>query len=92
MAGTQEYRRTCMVCGKVWHSLVAREAQISRNEKANTCNAVGQCCNPAAQLQAKRNLEANQSEIAQLHQCPNCHSANYQEVIIDHAPPSQIPR
>jgi hypothetical protein len=81
-----------MVCGKVWHSLVAREAQIASHQKVNTCNAVGQCCNPSAQLQARRNMEANQSEIAQLRQCPNCHSVNYQEVIIDHAPPSQIPR
>jgi len=81
-----------MLCGKVWHSLVARETQISRNEQANNCNVAAQCCNPAAQLQAKRNVEANQSELARLRQCPNCQSTNYHQVIIDHVSPQQIPR
>jgi ribosomal protein S27AE len=78
----QEYKRTCRSCGKTWHSLVTREKQIAKDEKSNKCNVCAQCGNPAAQLQAKRNLEANQSETTRLHQCPVCASANYDEVII----------
>ncbi len=92
---SQEYQRQCQACGKVWHSLVSREKQIASDNKSNTCNVIAQgCgCNPAAQLQAKRNAEANQSEIANLKKCPQCGSANYNERIIDYAqPPQQIPR
>jgi RNA polymerase subunit RPABC4/transcription elongation factor Spt4 len=78
----QEYKRTCRSCGKTWHSLVSREMQIKRNENANKCNVCAQCGNPAAQLQATRNLDANQSESTRLRQCPTCASSNYDEVII----------
>ncbi len=86
----QEYRRTCQACGKVWHSLVSREQDIQRSSSANSCNVLAQMCNPSAQLQASRNLDANKSEIARLRQCPNCNSAAYIEEIVTHvAPPSQ---
>jgi|SRR5687767_1892798 len=80
--GVREYRRTCRQCGKVWHSLVSRETQIKRSENAKVCNVIAQCCNPAAQLQASRNVDANRSEITRLRQCPICSSANYNEVIL----------
>ena len=85
----QEYRRTCQACGKVWHSLVAREQDIQRSSSANSCNVCAQMCNPSAQLQASRNLDANKSEITRLRQCPNCGSAAYIEEIVRHVP---IPR
>jgi ribosomal protein L32 len=87
----QEYQRQCMTCGKVWHSLVAREQEISRNQKSNNCNVVAQgCgCNPAAQLQAKRNTESNQSELSNLRKCPQCGSAKFNERIINHTKQTQ---
>jgi hypothetical protein len=91
----QEYQRQCQVCGKTWHSLLQRETEIDRDKKSNNCNVIAQgCgCNPAAQLQAKRNAESNQSELSNLKKCPQCGSANYNERIIDHAKqPEQIPR
>lgn len=89
----QEYQRQCQACGKVWHSLVAREQQLGSNQKVNCCSGLAHCGDPAASVQARRNLEANQSEIANLKRCPQCGSAAYNERIIDHAqPPMQIPR
>ena len=78
----KEYRRTCNACGKMWHSLVSREQQIERDEKANNCQVCAQCCNPSAQLQAKRNVEANQSELSRLRACPECKSSNYNEEVV----------
>lgn len=79
----QEYRRKCQMCGKVWHSLVQREAQIHSSQKAHACAAIGNCCGPSgAQLQASRNLDANTSELTRLRQCPSCGSANYTEILV----------
>ena len=78
----QEYRRTCRQCGKVWHSLASREKQVQAQMKSNRCQAIAQCSNPGASLQAKRNMEANLSEYARLHQCPQCQSQNYEETVI----------
>lgn len=80
----QEYQRQCQSCGKMWHSLVAREKQIGQSEKANCCNSVAQCGNPAAQLQASGNLDRNRSELQRLRSCPDCGSANFNERIVDH--------
>lgn len=80
-SGPREYKRTCRSCGKVWHSLVSREEQIKRDEQSNNCNVCANCCNPSAQLQAKRNVEANQSELYRLKRCPECGSVNYDEII-----------
>lgn len=80
--GHKEYKRTCRSCSKVWHSLLSREDQIKRDEESNNCNVCAQCCNPSAQLQAKRNVEANQSELSRLKRCPECGSANYDEIIV----------
>lgn len=74
----KEYKRKC----KVWHSLESREKAIDSNIKNNNFQIFANCCHPSAQLQAKRNVEANQSEIAKMKQCPNCSSRNYTEEII----------
>lgn len=89
-----EYRRTCQVCGKIWHSLASREEQIISNQKNDALMAVGgglqSCgtcgtCGSGTQTQATRNLNANQSDLQRLRSCPECSSANYIEQIIDHA-------
>jgi len=91
MTTPQEYRRVCSQCGTVWHSLVSRERQIEGSNKASGCNVCAQMCNPSAQLQASRNLEAGRSELTRLRQCPKCLSASYSEILITHEPP-KIPR
>ena len=83
-AGPVEYQRKCRVCGKLWHSLKTREDLLQKQEKSNTCMSIAECGNPTAQLQATRNVEANQSEIARLKSCPDCHSTNYDERLIYH--------
>jgi RNA polymerase subunit RPABC4/transcription elongation factor Spt4 len=89
-----EYRRTCQVCGKVWHSLVSREKQIISNQKSNqmlACGGAMQSCGTCGSLgsgtqaQGTRNVEANQSELQRLKICPQCSSANYREEIVNHA-------
>jgi len=78
----REYRRTCRQCGKVWHSLASREKQLQQSKRSSSCAEVTQCCNPTARLQARRNVDANISEINRLRQCPICSSGNYDEVIL----------
>lgn len=87
----QEFQRICNSCGKVWHSLISRENQIASSSKVDALNVCAQMCNASAQAQSKRNMEANQSELARLRQCPNCGSVNYREFIIDHSRPPQMP-
>lgn len=82
--GQIEFRRQCRACKTVWHSLLAREKQISSSEKANCCGVISFCGNPSAQTQAVHNLEANRSEMARLRSCPKCGSANYDEGIISY--------
>jgi hypothetical protein len=87
---TQEYKRKCKQCGKVWHSLVSREEQVKNSIKSSQCHksvaACGMCSGnwlafgPATQ--AERNIEASQSELDRLRKCPKCGSMNYKEEII----------
>jgi hypothetical protein len=74
-----EYRRTCKGCGKVWHSLEAREKDIQKNIKTNAFAGCAFCGNPFAQLQANRNVSAGQEELTRLRKCPNCGSSNFKE-------------
>ena len=78
----KEYKRKCNECGKVWHSLALREKEISKEVGCNQWNAIANCCNPSAQLQAKRNVDANQTELDKLRKCPNCASQNYHEEVL----------
>ncbi len=89
-----EYRRTCQVCGKVWHSLVSREEQIISTQKTDAIMAVSgglQSCGTCGtmgtetQAQARGNLNAHESELQRLRSCPQCSSANYKEELIDYA-------
>lgn len=85
-----EYRRTCQVCGKVWHSLVERENQIARNIKSSNCHkGLAACtCSPSGNIEAAqltRNIEANEGELMRLRNCPQCSSANYKEEVIEYA-------
>jgi len=77
-----EYRRKCNMCGKIWHSLASREKQITKQENCSNCEVVANCCNPAAQIQAKRNQQASQSEYDRLRKCPECGSQNYSEELV----------
>jgi len=80
----EEYRRTCRVCGKIWHSLLDREKVIKNDVKNNQCEGITTCCNPAARIQVQRNIAAQDSEISRLRTCPVCKSANYSEEIVVH--------
>ena len=84
----QEYRRTCRTCGKVWHSLLDREAKIRKDIKDNKCAPLIHCCNPEVEAQSRRNIAAQDSELSRLQKCPECHSANYHEEILTHNVPS----
>ena len=78
----KEYKRKCNECGKVWHSLESRERQINKNIGSNAFSQAAFCGNPGAQLQAKRNVEAAQTELERLKKCPECGSMNYTEEVI----------
>lgn len=85
----QEYKRVCQQCGKVWHSLIARENQIARNIKSNNCQQSLQACTcspvgNAGAAQSRRNVEANQSDLAKLISCPACNSTNFTQEIISY--------
>lgn len=89
-----EYRRTCQVCGKVWHSLISREKKVVSSQKSDLCMMCAgalQVCGGRAvsgsvtHTQASKNLSAKQSELHRLRSCPQCNSVNYKEEIIDHA-------
>lgn len=77
-----EYKRKCKECGKVWHSLENREKEIGKNINTNAWNVCGNMCNAGAQLQAKRNIEASETELDRLKKCPNCQSHNYTETVL----------
>ncbi len=83
----KEYRRTCKVCGKVWHSLVEREQKIAESSKEpGVCST---CSNEQAEI-AKGNAATNEFELARLRQCPDCKSANYDETVVDHSAPPPV--
>ena len=77
MQMVQEYRRTCSHCGKVWHSLVAREAEIELVKKQAAFASIGNCCGDNSQNM--RNMDAGSDSLTKLRQCPECGSANYAE-------------
>lgn len=89
VATIKEFRRTCRSCGKVWHSLVEREARIQFDLKANPANQCGGflrgCGSSASTMQARRNLAADESAISRLQSCPECQSVNYDEEIVEHS-------
>lgn len=74
-----EFKRKCKECGKTWYSLESREKEIDKNVRSNNSQILFNCCNPSAQLQAKRNMESEKGALNNLKKCPNCHSSNYSE-------------
>lgn len=76
-----EYQRTCLRCGKVWHSLVSREAKLIKDHQCNLCVTATQCGSPTV-LAGQRLVQAGESEIARLRKCPECQSTNYSEKIL----------
>lgn len=76
---TQEYKRTCHSCSKVWHSLVSREKEIQKRNSACFSRDVG-CCGSNAQQ--RRNVDANKNSLDKLKSCPNCGSCNYAEMLL----------
>lgn len=90
----QEFKRQCMACGTVWHSLVSRENELIKREKSATTiacgDAVGACgtCNAegeAAANSSQRNLDAIKGDLHRLRTCPTCQSSAYQETLITYA-------
>lgn len=77
----KEFKRTCNECGKVWHTLAEREKEVEKQMKSNNFQILANCCNPGAQLQAKRNAEAGESDLNNLRKCPNCGSSDYSETV-----------
>lgn len=77
-----EYKRTCNECGRVWHSLVEREGQISKKMKSNACLMCGNTCSGSEFGQHSRNFDANENSLTLLKKCPQCGSGNYTETVI----------
>ena len=80
MSVAQEYRRTCNYCGKTWHSLVQREAEIETVKKQAAYATIGNCCGDNSQNM--RNIDAGSDNLTKLRQCPECGSANYTEEVV----------
>ena len=80
-----ENKRVCNECGKVWHSLVEREAKL--NPHSNCCDQdtlgeLNTCGTNGAQAQYRRNIQSREDSLSILKQCPVCGSHNYTETII----------
>lgn len=76
-----EIKRTCNQCGKVWHTLTNREAELITNMGLNACGSCGTCGSPH-QAQYNHNLDSNENSLIETKQCPNCKSSNYKEEVI----------
>lgn len=88
MVQVQEYKRTCRECGKVWHSLVSREIQLSNAAFTGKMGAFGSnmqaastcyMCGGGRAAQMDRNVAATESELDRLKSCPDCKSKNYSD-------------
>ena len=79
----QEYRRTCLDCGKVWHSLEGREKQI---QEESTCCYCSMCFPTRSKgddvSQDEGTRDERENELVRLRTCPSCQSKNYQEEIL----------
>ncbi|MBS3148337.1 hypothetical protein J4219_05610 [Candidatus Woesearchaeota archaeon] len=81
----KEFKRKCNQCGKVWHVLESREKKLRGDVIFNAAQQTLTCCNPSASLQAKRNVEANETELHKLKRCPECNSSDYSGTIVIYA-------
>lgn len=80
----KEYKRKCNQCGKVWHSLVDKEIQITTSSFLNALVGVGTAItgNLGASTQSSRNVDAQSERLDKLKSCPNCGSRDYTEEIM----------
>lgn len=87
----KEYKRTCLSCNKVWHSLVSREKAIEEQIFADRLHVVGgaaQGCSTCGTIggsrvtQGEHNIATNESTLSNLRQCPECKSSNYNEAVL----------
>ncbi len=82
-----EFKRKCSVCGKVWHSLNEREAELQGEIKkskgalkiAGWGMLVGDWSSVGSAEQSKRNVLELEKELDRLKSCPKCNSHNYTE-------------
>lgn len=80
----KEFKRKCNECGKVWHSLEAREKNLEFNKAVSSLNQFSSAstCNTNSSLQAQRNSNALKDTLEKLKSCPECGSQNYNEEIL----------
>ncbi len=80
----REYKRKCNQCGRVWHSLVKREKQLSTSSILSSLLGVGTALvgNIGASTQSQRNVDAQFESLDKIKKCPNCGSGDYKEEII----------
>lgn len=82
-----EYKRTCLICGKIWYSSVAQEKDIkSRSRMDGIQSALNSILDHSATAQYQKNLQDGKNSLTSLRSCPDCHSQNYTEEIIEFAP------
>ena len=76
-----EYRRKCNECGKVWHSLEAREKELERDTRIAASNQCSNAftCRTGSALQAQKNVGSFKDSLSKLRSCPECGSHNYDE-------------
>lgn len=82
-----EYKRTCKICGNIWYSSVTRENEIEKgnfNDNAQSFLAI--FYNHAAQAQYDKNIRDRKLALDSIRNCPNCHSNNYEQEIIEFIP------
>lgn len=80
----QEYKRTCNACGKVWHSLASREAELINRRVANAAQVAAGCCSPAVGSQGMATATLIDNEMERLKTCPECGSSSHGLEIVDY--------
>lgn len=82
----KEYKRKCNQCGKIWHSEVNREEQISSGNFFSALIGLGSTLQGKSgdAIQAYRNTDAQADLLDKLKKCPNCGSKDYKEEIISY--------
>lgn len=89
----KEYKRTCNQCGKTWHSLVSREAEIEKSlesqQRGVLAGSCAACCGSLAWLIPTaimaQSAQSRKDLLDKLRKCPECSSTNYVEEIISYA-------
>lgn len=80
----QEYKRTCNACGKVWHSLASREAELNNRRIMNATQVAAGCCSPAVGSQGMATGTLIDNEMERLKTCPECGSSSHGLEIVDY--------